>query len=55
MQKKDITVNQIDEEIAKNYTKDLLIRTNHKIQSGNNYELLMRDLTATLKKRKGSK
>lgn len=42
-----------DEEMAKNYTKDLLTRTSHKIKAGNNHELLMKDLTATLEKRRG--
>jgi pimeloyl-ACP methyl ester carboxylesterase len=34
-----------DEKMARDYTKDLLIRTHHKIQEGNNHELLMRNLS----------
>jgi pimeloyl-ACP methyl ester carboxylesterase len=42
----------LDEEMAKDYTRDLLIRTNHPIQKGNNHQLLMQDLLDSLGKRR---
>lgn len=42
-----------DEEIARAYTIDLLTRTNHPIQAGNNHELVMRNLQESLPSQRG--
>lgn len=38
----------LNEKMAENYTRDLLTRTQHKIQVGNNHELLMKNLERSL-------
>lgn len=42
-----------NEIMAEKYTKDLLSHNNHKIQEGNNHELLMQQLLSSLNNRRG--